>query len=368
MRVSIRQGLAAGVTVVLIAGAGYLVMSRVQGRGGQGWSMPPAVVAVAETKQTELPRFLTGIGTLEAVRQVNVPAEVDGRITKILFTAGSVVHAGQPLVQLNDNPDQGELMRLLAQLSNAKTQLERTKRLLPQQAATQEQLDQAQATYDEINGELQRLKALIAQKQVVAPFDGVLGLRKVNLGQFVRAGEPLVSLTDSRTLHANVTLAESAVPAVQVGQIVQVEVDAHPGRTFTGRLTAIEPQVGGESRTVKVQATVDNKDGSLLPGMFVNARIAMPPRADALTIPETAVTYSTHGTSVYVVRPAEQGKGNVVQQLFVTTGARVDSRVVIEKGLQPGDKVVTSGQLRLFNGAPVQPSDRDTLGGEGRKS
>jgi multidrug efflux system membrane fusion protein len=209
---------------------------------------------------------------------------------------------------------------------------------------------------------------LIEQKQIRAPFEGVLGLRRVNLGQFVRAGDPLVSLTDPRSLLATITLPEAAVPTLQRSQRVSLQVDAYPDRSFEGRLTAIEPQIGSDTRTVRLQAAIDNADRALAAGMYVNARIAQPARQNALTIPETAITYSTHGDSVFVLRNAEQGKGFVVQQLFVSVGERRQGVVVIDKGLTANDKVITSGQLRLYNGAAVQPVTKDTLALQERKS
>ena len=360
-------GVSAAVVGVAVVSAYVLVMEPGHASAGMG-GMAPAQVAVAAVQKTDLPRYLSGIGTLEAVRQVDVPAEVEGRISKILFTAGAHVRAGQLLVQLNDAPEQGELERLRAQLANAKTLLERTRRLLPQQAATQEQLDQAQASHDQAAAELKRLQALIEQKQIRAPFDGVLGLRRVNLGQFVRAGDPLVSLTDARRLLATITLPEAAVPALQRSQRVSLKVDAYPDRTFEGRLTAIEPQIGSDTRTVRLQADIDNADGALAPGMYANAQVALAPREGALTIPETAITYSTHGSSVFVLRLAEKGQGFVAQQLFVTAGDRQHGLIVIEKGLTANDKVITSGQLRLYNGAAVQPIEKDTLALQERKS
>lgn len=350
-------GLAAA---VVVGGAGYGLATKsraVEGSGGR----PPAKVAVAVARKTEVARFLSGIGTLEANRQVEVPAEAEGRVAKILFTAGGEVRAGQLLVQLNDAPEQGDLERLTAQRANARALLERTRRLVPQQAATQEQLDQAQAGFDQASGDLRRAQAMLEQKHIKAPFDGVLGIRRVNLGQFVRAGDALVSLTDSRTLFANLTLPETALPALKRNQQVALSVDAYPGRVFQGRLTTIEPQIGSDTRTVRLQATIDNADGALTPGMFVNGKVALPARTDAITVPETAITYSTHGDAVFVVRAADKGNGFTAQQVFVKAGERQDGRVVIEQGLQAGDRVVTSGQLRLYTGAAVAPADKDTL-------
>lgn len=356
-----RAWLGAGLAAVVVGGAGYGLVAKSKAADGGGGGMPPAQVAVAAARQTELPRFLSGIGTLEAIRQVEVPAEVEGRVAKILFTPGAEVRAGQLLVQLNDAPEQGDLERLTAQRANAKALLDRTRRLLPQQAATQEQMEQAQAGFDQASGELRRVQALVEQKRIKAPFDGVLGIRKVNLGQFVRAGDTLVSLTDGRTLFANLTLPETALPALKRNQAVSLAVDAYPGRVFQGKLSAIEPQIGSDTRTVRLQATVDNADGALTPGMYVHGKVALPSRTDAITVPETAITYSTHGDSVFVVRPAEKGDGFTAHQVFVKAGDRQDGLVVIEQGLKAGEKIVTSGQLRLYTGAAVAPVGKDTL-------
>jgi multidrug efflux system membrane fusion protein len=355
-----RAWLGAGLAVVVVGAAVWALATKPAPAHAEGGGMPPVKVAVAEARQSEVARHLGGIGTLEAHRQVEVPAEVEGRVAKILFTPGAAVRAGQLLVQLNDAPEQGDLERLAAQRANARALLDRTRRLLPQQAATQEQLEQAQAAFDQASGELRRVQALAEQKRIKAPFDGVLGIRRVNLGQFVRAGDALVSLTDARTLLANVTLPETALPALKRNQAVSLEVDAHPGRIFEGRLSAIEPQIGSETRTVRLQAALDNADGALAPGMYVNAKVALPARTDAITVPETAITYSTHGDSVFVVRPADPG-GFTAQQVFVKTGDRQDGRVVVEQGLKAGDRVVTSGQLRLYTGAAVAPTGQDTL-------
>ena len=335
-----RVWLGASLATLVLGGAGFGLAMKLRPAHAEGGGMPPAKVAVATAQKTQVARFLSGIGTLEANRQVEVPAEVEGRVAKILFTPGGEVRAGQLLVQLNDAPEQGDMERLTAQRANAKALLERTRRLLPQQAATQEQLEQAQAAFDQASGDLRRAQAVLEQKRIKAPFDGVL---------------------DSRTLFANLTLPETALPVLKRNQQVALSVDAYPGRVFQGRLSTIEPQIGSDTRTVRLQATIDNADGALTPGMFVNGKVALPARPDAITVPETAITYSTHGDSVFVVRPAEKGDGFTAQQVFVKAGERQDGLVVIENGLAPGDKVVTSGQLRLYTGAAVMPTAKDTL-------
>ncbi|AHC45821.1 putative Co/Zn/Cd efflux system membrane fusion protein [Achromobacter xylosoxidans NBRC 15126 = ATCC 27061] len=349
--------------LAVAAGGGlYWKFGGAQHKGG--WAMAPAKVAVAPVLQADFPVALSGIASLEATRQVLVPAEVDGRVAQILFTPGERVRAGQLLVQLNDAPEQGELARLQAQARNARALLERTRRLVPQQAATREQLDQAQADYDQAAGEIKRIQALIEQKRVKAPFDGVLGVRRVHLGQFARAGDPLVSLTDAASVYANITLPEQALGALRMGQPVSITVDAHAGRVFEGTVTTIEPQVDPGSRTVRVQATLANADGALAAGMFAHGQVMLPARPGVLTVPETAISYSAYGDSVYVVTPPKAGDTSApptVTQAYVQTAERVRGRVVVTKGVKPGDRVVTSGQLRLHNGAPVEISAQDTV-------
>ncbi len=356
----------AGAVVVLataaaLAGGTIYWKSKAAAPGG-GWSMQPAKVAVAPAVQADFPVALAGIGSLEATRQVMVAAEADGRVAQILFTPGEAVKAGQLLVQLNDAPEQGELARLQAQARNARALLDRTRRLVPLQAATREQLDQAVADHEQAAADVRRVQALIDQKRIKAPFDGVLGVRRVNLGQFARAGDPLVSLTDASSLYANLTLPEQALGVLRVGQPVAVTVDAHAGREFPGKVTTVEPQVDPGTRTVRVQALLTNPDGALSAGMYAQGRIGLPDRPDVITVPETAVSYSAYGDSVYVVTPPEAGAAApTVRQAYVKTGERLRGRVVVTEGLKAGDRVVTSGQLRLHNGAAVEILPDDTV-------
>ncbi len=346
-----------------LAGGAVYWKSKAAAPGG-GWAMPPAKVAVAPAVQADFPVVLAGIGSLEATRQVMVAAEVDGRVAQILFTPGEAVKAGQLLVQLNDAPEQGELARLQAQARNARALLDRTRRLVPLQAATREQLDQAVADHEQAAADVRRVQALIDQKRIKAPFDGVLGVRRVNLGQFARAGDPLVSLTDASSLYANLTLPEQALGALRVGQPVAVTVDAHAGREFPGKVTTVEPQVDPGTRTVRVQALLANQDGALSAGMYAQGRIGLPDRPDVITVPETAVSYSAYGDSVYVVMAPEAGApaaAPTVRQAYVKTGERLRGRVVVTDGLKAGDRVVTSGQLRLHNGAAVEILPDDTV-------
>ncbi|MDX9685883.1 MAG: efflux RND transporter periplasmic adaptor subunit [Pseudomonas protegens] len=327
-----------------------------------GTAAPAIQVAVATATQADMPNTLAGIGELEATRQVMVTAESGGLVRSIAFQPGERVKAGQTLVQLNDAPEQGELARLQAQAANAKAQLLRTQRLLPQQAATQEELDQVQSAYSQALADIVRIKALIDQKRIKAPFTGVLGVRKVNLGQFVQAGDAMVSLTDAQTLYANITLPERALAQLKTGQEMSVSVDAYPQRLFMGHVSTLEPRIDPGTRTVLVQATLANPDNLLSPGMYANGEVHLPAKKDVISVPETAVSYSAYGDFVYVFEGADTQLTNTVRQVYVKTGERSDGRVVLLDGVKAGDRVVTSGQLRLSSGALVRIALKDTVG------
>ena len=203
-----------------------------------------------------IPNLLTAVGDLAAVHQVNVTSDVNGRITDILFTAGASVKAGTPLVQLFDAPEQGDLANFKAQAAMAQLSLDRAKQLASRQFGPQATVDPAQAAFDQANAGIAKTEAIISQKLVRAPFDGELGVRKVEVGQYLTAGTQIVSLTDLSTLYANFTVTEKDSAALKVGQIVRIAVDAYPGRTFEGKITTIEPQIATETRNIRVQATI----------------------------------------------------------------------------------------------------------------
>ena len=200
---------------------------------------PPATVAVAEAKSEVIPNLLIAVGDLAAVHQVNVTSDVSGRVTDIMFTAGSSVKAGSPLVQLFDGPEQGDLASFKAQATVAQLSLDRAKQLAARQFGPQATVDQAQAAYDQANAGIAKTEAIISQKLVRAPFDGELGVRHVEVGQFLTAGTQIVTLTDLSTLYANLTVTEKDSAALKVGQTVRIQVDAYPGRTFEGKILSL---------------------------------------------------------------------------------------------------------------------------------
>ena len=322
---------------------------------------PPAQVSAAEVETEAVARFATGIGSVAAVHQVTINPEVGGRVTKIFFEAGASVKAGDPLVQLNDAPERGDLASYEAQARWAQTTLERSSQLAQRQFEARETVDQKQSQLDQARAMIIKTEAVIAQKLIRAPFSGHLGTRQAEVGQYLTPGAPIVTLTDLATLYVNFTLPSQMRAQISAGQRVTVTADAYPGRIFSAEITTIEPQISADTRTMTVQATMPNPDDALLPGMFVNAAVVLPPQTDVMVLPETAVDYTLYGDSVYVIR--EDGKdanGKPILKAVrtpVKTGARVGGKVAILQGVEPGERVVAAGQVKVQNGAPVAISD-----------
>ena len=317
---------------------------------------PPSTVTVAEAKSEVIPNLLTAVGELVAVHQVNVTSDVSGRITDIMFTAGATVKAGTPLVQLFDGPEQGDLASFKAQAIMGQQSLDRAKQLAARQFGPQSTVDSAQAAYDQANAGIAKTQAIISQKLVRAPFDGELGVRHVEVGQFLTAGTQIVTLTDLSQLYANFTVTEKGSGNLKVGQTVRVAVDAYPGRSFEGKITAIEPQIASDTRNIRVQATLDNPDHILKPGMFATTTVVLPDKPAVVTVPETAVEYTLYGDSVFLITEKKADDGNnslTAVRTFVRTGDRINGRTEIPSGLKPGDRVVAVGQLKLQSGAAV---------------
>ena len=320
---------------------------------------PPINVNIATAKSEVIPNLLTAVGDLAAVHQVNVTSDVNGRITEILFQAGAEVKAGTPLVQLFDGPEQGDLASFKAQATVASLQLDRAKQLASRQFGPQATVDTAQAAFDQANAGIAKTQAIISQKLVRAPFDGELGVRKVEVGQYLTAGTQIVSLTDLSNLYANFTIPEKGSGQLKVGQTVRIKVDAYPGRLFEGKITTIEPQVSTDTRNIRVQATIPNPDKILKPGMFTSTTVVLPDKPAVVTIPETAVDYTLYGDSVFLITEKEEnGKTSLIAtRTFVQTGNRINGRAEILKGLKDGDRVVAVGQLKLQSGAAVTISN-----------
>lgn len=322
---------------------------------------PPAQISAAQVKTETVPRFVTGIGSVTAIHQVTINPEVGGRVTKIFFEPGMTVKASDPLVQLNDAPDRADLANFEAQAHWAETTLQRSSELAKRQFEARETVDQKQSQLDQAKAGIAKTEALIDQKLIRAPFSGQLGMRQVEVGQYLTPGARIVTLTDMSMLYVNFTLPSQMRSQISVGQRVNVTADAYPGRTFGADITTVEPQVSADTRTMTIQATMKNPDNALLPGMFVNAAVVLPPQPDVMTLPETAVEYTLYGDSVYVIR--EDGKDAAGHPILkavrtpVKTGERIGGKVEILHGIEPGERVIAAGQVKVQNGAQITISE-----------
>ncbi|HWB47890.1 MAG TPA: efflux RND transporter periplasmic adaptor subunit [Stellaceae bacterium] len=319
---------------------------------------PPAQVSAVVATSAVVPRYASGVGSLAAVHQVTITPEVGGRVTEIDFESGAAVKAGAKILQINDAPDRGDLANYQAQERWAQVSLQRAQALAARQYGPQTDVDSATNQLGQAQAMIQKTQAIIAQKDIRAPFGGRLGVRQVEVGQYLNPGAPIVTLTDLATLYVNFTLPSQLAPKIAVGQKVEVTNDAYPGRKFTATITTIEPQIAASTRTINVQATMPNPDQALMPGMFVNAAVVLPKDAPAVVVPETAVDYTLYGDSVYVLRAdgpvgADGKPALIAHRIAVKTGQRWDDKVAVLSGIKPGDQVVAAGQIKVQDGAAV---------------
>ncbi len=324
----------------------------------------PVFVSSAEVIEEKWSPYMDAIGTITAVNAVTIASEVSGLISKIHFNSGNEVQAGDVLITLNDDVEQADLRKYQAQVELSQVTLQRSKELTKTNAESKAEFDKKTATLKENEAQVAQAMAVINKKRIVAPFHGALGIRRVDLGQYIQPGTPIVTLTDLSKLYVDLTLPEHQRPNLAVGQKVEVKVDAFPDKTFEAVVTTIDPQIDDKTRAIKLQATMDNSEKKLFPGMYVEAKIIIPEQKTHLTLPETAVDYELHGTSVFVLKEEKDKQGNPIQRAYrqyVKAGERRQGRVEILDGLAVGNQVVLSGQLKLNNGAFVVVKNDDTL-------
>jgi multidrug efflux system membrane fusion protein len=325
---------------------------------------PPTPVAVVKAVREPVPRYLDSIGTASAINQVTASPQVPGRVLKILFESGAVVKAGDPLVQLDDGAERADLANFQSQAKLAEVNLARAQTLANEKYGTQANVDQQRTNLEVARAGLARTQVMIDQKLIRAPFAGSLGIRQIDVGRYVSAGTPIVTLTDLDRLYVDFTLPENQRASITVGLPVEVRADAFPDRVFQAEISTIEPQIDPLTRAIKLRATMPNPDRLLQPGMFARARVVLPPQGDAVTLPETAVDYTTYGESVFIVQEDKDAEGKPIYkavQSFVDVGARYQGKVAIVKGVKEGDRVVDGGQIRVQNGALVAPTENDSL-------
>jgi len=323
--------------------------------------MPPAVVSSATAKSETWAASLSGVGTVVASNGADVTTESGGIIAALHFESGARVKKGDLLVTLSAGTERADLARLQAQADLAKSEYARLERLYKLDAISKSELDRAQADLSAARAGADAQRAKLAQKQIRAPFSGQLGIRQVNVGQYLSAGTPIVSLQAINPVFVDFTLPEQNQAAVEKGQTVTVVVDSQPGRTFSGVISAIEPMMDSKTRNFKVRARFDNADEALRPGLFARASIGLAKTASVVTIPQTSVSYNPYGNSVYVIQSvkgkAADGKVTdelVVRRRFIKTGETRGDLVVVTDGLKAGEQVATSGLLKLQNDSKVK--------------
>ncbi|MGD8689813.1 MAG: efflux RND transporter periplasmic adaptor subunit [Gammaproteobacteria bacterium] len=326
-----------------------------QTRGG---GAPAATVTAKHAEALDWHPTLNAVGSLRAVNGVSVTTQLAGLVTELHFHSGQSVKKNDLLVQLQDAPERAKLASLQAKVEYARSEYARDQRLIKVKGVSQAQLQQAKSNLDDLRAQVKQQQATIDLKAIRAPFDGVVGIRQVDLGEFVNAGQKIVTLQALDPLLVEFSLPQGQVSKLHQGQDVTLDVDAWPGATFKGRISAINPEVDTSTRSVGVQARVPNPDHKLLPGMFVQTHVQLPARSGVVTLPETAVSYNPYGDYVYVLSHPKSGKGWVAHQVVVKTGATRGSQIEIRKGVKPGDYVVTTGQLKLHDGSPVKVNNQ----------
>ncbi len=332
-----------------------------------GKDAKPAGPVPVEARQVQL-RTLSddtqAVGSLRAHQSVVLKPESAGRIVKLGFQDGQRVRKGQVLIQLDDSLQAAQLQQAEAQAHIARTQLQRNKELLSQGFVTPSALDQAQATLDVAEAQVALARAQLARMRVLAPFDGVAGIRTVSLGDYVKDGAELVSLEDSSTVWVDFRLPEREAPRVRPGQALQLSLDALPGKQFDARVQALDAQLDANGRSLLVRAQVLKPGPELRSGLFARVRLSLGERQQAVVVPEEALV--PMGGKQYLIKlvPAPEGQGQVAQRFEAKLGLRVPGLVEITEGLKPGDWVVTAGQAKLMrgDGQPVKRVDVDQQG------
>jgi len=320
-------------------------------------AIPAIDVAAAPATEVDWQEKISSIGVAEALQGVDISGSESGNVVEVLFDSGTKVKAGQPLVKLDTSKEDADLKATMAQIPAAKTDLDRKKQLIKTGAISQFDLDDAQSKYDSLVAQSGSLKATIARRTLKAPFGGILGIRKVNLGQYLQPGDQVASLQDLSVMRLRFLVAQKDYGKIKLDQPIDASFDAYPGEVFKGQISTIEPSVKYQSGIIPIQATIPNSEEKLLPGMYASLNVLLPDHSKKIVVPAGAITFNLYGESVYVV---DQASGTV-KQVTVQTGATRNNAVVIEKGLKAGDMVVVAGQLKLSNGSKVKVVEGQTL-------
>jgi membrane fusion protein (multidrug efflux system) len=351
------------VVIVVIAGLGFVKYRQIEAATKKfaSFQPPPIAVTTIVAKKQQWPSTLNAIGSVAAVQGVTVSADLPGIVSRIAFESGKVVHEGEVLVELDTKQERAQLAAAEADRDLARLNYQRLHGLVSDGAITQADFDKAEADQRATEAKVKEIRATIERKTIRAPFTGTLGIRQVNLGQYLAAGSPIAPLQSIHPIYVNFGVPQEFSRQAHVGSKVLVRADELAGVQFEGRVTATDSLLDEKTRNVQVQATLSNSGGKLRPGMFVKVELATGAAHEALTLPASAISYAPFGDSVYVVSDMKDQAGNAyrgVRQQFVKVDGTRGDQVAIATGLNPGDEVVSSGTFKLRNGAAVQVNNK----------
>jgi membrane fusion protein (multidrug efflux system) len=346
------------VTAILVAVLGFVKVKQIQTAIGQAaaFQPPPEAVTTIVAAQEQWPATLGAIGTIAAVQGVTISADLPGTVERIGFDSGRSVREGEVLALLDTRQEQAQLAAAEAQRELARLNFERMQGLIEERVISRAEFDRASTDFRQGDARVGEIKATIERKTIRAPFSGLLGIRRVNLGQYLSAGDPLVTLQSLNPIYVNFGVPQQAMGEVRAGRDVRVTAADAAGVAFTGRVTAIDSVVDESTRNVQAQATLANPDGRLRPGMFVQAEVTLGRPSAVIALPASSISYAPYGDSVFVVADMADANGRTyrgVRQQFVKVGPSRGDQISILSGLKNGDEVVTSGVFKLRNGAAV---------------
>jgi membrane fusion protein, multidrug efflux system len=354
------------VVLALLGGLGFFKYRQISAAIAQGKSFapPPTAVTTLVAKHETWPATFNVIGTAQAIQGVTVSADLPGTIDKINFESGQQIKAGEVLVELDTRQERAQLAAAEADFDLAKITYARQQKLVSEGVVARTEYDNALAQQKSTEARVGEIKATIERKTIRAPFSGILGLRQANLGQYLAAGQAIVSLQSLNPIYVNFGVPQQTTPQLKVGRTLSITSDDLPGAHFNGQVTALDSVVDQTTRNIQVQATMTNPGGKLRSGMFVQVEVALGAAREVISLPATAINYAPYGDSVFVVAEMQDPKTGksykgVRQQFVKVEGSRGD-QVGVVSGINPGEEIVTSGVFKLRNGASVEVNNQVT--------
>jgi membrane fusion protein (multidrug efflux system) len=357
-----RMILMLGVTVILLTALGFIKFRQIHSAVQASAFQPPpeAVTSIVAHKEV-WPATMTIIGTMEAVQGVTVSADLPGAVSRIAFDSGKSVHAGDVLVELDTRQERAQLASLEAQRDLARVSYDRAQQLVDEGVISRVEYDQATSQRKATEANVAEIRATIERKTIRAPFSGILGIRQVNLGQYLSAGQAIVPLQALNPIYVNFGVPQQVVSQSLVGRPLHVTKEDLPSAAFSGRITAVDSVVNEATRNIQIQATLPNPEGKLRPGMFVQVDLPLGASRNVIALPASAINYAPYGDSVFVITDLKDPSGKTyrgVKQEFVKVEGSHGDQVAVISGVNPGDEIVTSGVFKLRNGAAVQVNNK----------